>query len=1114
MSESIVIECRECGCRNDHGARFCESCGISLCSECPSCGAGVRAQQKFCRDCGQLLTANQSTPTRVRTPKHLAERILNARPAREGERKIATVLFADIAGSTALIRDLDIEEANRILEPTIDSMIDVVHHYEGTITHTAGDGVMAIFGAPIAHEDHALRACCAALDIQEAMRRVGAQIRRDFGLLLQVRVGINSGAVVVKVKYQEGDISVDYRAVGVSTHVAAKLEALAAPGSILLTQDTFALAEGFVRAGNMGEVTVKGIEGPIRIWELHGIDTRMRIHALAARGLSKFVGRRNEMELLERAAEDAKSARGQVVALVGEPGVGKSRLFIEFIHSSRMQDWLVLEAGSVSYGKATSYFPLVDLLTRYFNIHGRDDEQRVRDKIISKLSAFKEEMLLAQTPYFLGTLGLAVKNDEWTHLTPIERQRTMFDALKKLLIRESQKQPLCLVFEDLHWIDGQTRAFLDMLMESIPAVRLLLLVNYRPEYKCDWTSKSYFSQARINPLVAASADEMLDVLLGPYAELAPIKRQLMHVTEGNPLFLEESVRGLVESGVLVGEAGQRRSLGSLPEHYVPRTIEALLASRIDRLQPETKEILQCAAVIGIEISQTLLKAVSGMPQTDIETAVHELQAAEFLYEQTLFPDSTYTFKHAMTREVAYASLLRGRREELHARAARTIVELAGGRLEEHVERVAAHAEQGGLSDMALDYLERAGAKAFALYANAEAVGFFERALKALSYLPKSRPNLERAADLRFKLRNALLPLGAIDRTLQVLKELDPILASLGDRLRSARHAAFMCNHHFLAAEQRRAIEFGESGLAMARECSEALVQGELLYRIAQSYHLLGDNTRAITLLEESLGFTGGRREADHFELSVIPSVVNRTWLVSVLTECGDFSAGITHARRALEIAEECEHPLSQVLGWLSIGQVLLRKGEFDGAIGALERGMTLCSRHALPIWRLRILCSLGVAYAYCGRFEEGLKLAQEALDGASRMRLIVDQPMFLVGFGRASLLAGQNESALDSGKRALQIAVANEAKGNEAWARFLIGEAIQQSAEEAVREFMTAATLATACGALPLAAFCKDMSGRVLDGRGEHAAAKDLTSAAEATYAQLGMRPPPFHASH
>ena len=1109
MPDSAASKCEECGFQNDDQARFCISCGISLHERCPKCGAAVRARQNFCRACGEPLGTVRAGLSKLQTPEHLAKRISPA----DAERKIATVLFADIANSTEIISDLDAEEAKRLLVPAVEIMADAVHRYEGIIIRERGDGIMASFGAPVALEDHAVRACYAALEMQKAIRIRATEVARDLGLPLEVRVGINSGPILVTVKYEAGKVR-DIRVDGVPTHIAARLESLATPGTILLSSDTLALAEGFVRVRAMGPRTLKGIQNPVQVCQLEGVNTRMRIHALAARGLSKFVGRQHEIETLRRTAAQALSGRGQVVALVGEAGVGKSRVFLEFIHSPAMEGWLVLEAGSVSYGKATSYLPLVDLLTGYFDIHGRDDEQRVRDKIVGKLSAFGEEKLLAQTPFFLGALGMAVSNEVWTNLTPVERQSTMFGALKRLLIRESQKQPLCLVFDDLHWIDAETHAFLELLLESIPAARLLLLVNYRPEYQSSWTGKSYFSQVRIDSLPAASADEMLEVLLGSHAELGPIKQALMDVTEGNPLFLEESVRSLIESGVLVGKPGQRRPLGSLPAGFVPQTIEALLASRIDRLQPELKEILQCAAVIGNDIPQALLEAVAGMPQSDIERGVRELQAAEFLYEKTLFPETAYTFKHAMTREVAYASLLRERRKELHARAAHAIVALAAGRLEKHVERVAQHAEQGGLWDMALDYLERAGAKAFALYANAEAAGFFERGLNVLQQLPETRATLEQAVDLRFELRNALIALCELDRIRQSLEKIEPILTGLGDNARSARYAAFRCNHHFLAGEQRRAIEFGEAGLHLARECGDRVVQGELLYRLGQSYHLLGENRPAIALLEESLEFTVERRERNRFELSVIPAVVNRTWLVSVLAECGDFRAGMTHAKRALEISEKAEHPLSQVLGWLAVGHLLRRKGELDGAIGAMERGMALCNRYALPIWRLRLLSSLGVAYACCGRLSEGLELAQQALAGAERMRLIVDQPMLLVHLGQASLLGGRIDDALMYGKRALEAALAHEGKGNEAWARFLIARAYCASApgatDESAKELEAALRLAIACGALPLAAFCKTTLGEIHGRRGDKATAQDFTAAADATYADLDMRPLPL----
>jgi class 3 adenylate cyclase/tetratricopeptide (TPR) repeat protein len=1044
--------------------------------------------------------------SKIRTPQRLIEQV---RGSQEGERKIVTVLFADIASSTALIDDRDAEDARRILQPTVDAMIDIVHHYGG-ITREEGDGIMASFGAPIALEDHAIRACYAALDMQEASRIRAAEVRREFGMLFEVRIGINSGPVVVTVKHR-GEDFIDLRLDGVPTHIAKRVESLAAPGTILLTRDTLALAEGFVRVKTIGSVPLKGIAGPVEVYELEGVNTRNRMHALAARGLSKFVGRQDEIESLSRAATRAKAGHGQVVALVGEAGVGKSRIVLEFARSLEAQGWLILEGGSVSYGKATSYLPLIDLLSRYFQIQDRDTEQQVRERIGKKLLALGDEKLLAQMPLLSGILGISVSDVAWTNFHPFERQSLIFDAFKRLLVRESQNQPLCLVFEDMHWIDAETQTFLEMLLESIPAARILLLVNYRPEYENRWVGKSNFSQLRIDPLAAASVDELLDALLGSDAQLLPIKNRLIEATQGSPLFLEECVRSLIESGVLDQASDHAGPVGALSADFIPGTIGALLAARIDRLRPELKELLQCAAVIGNDIKEALLEAVTGIAQPDLRSAIHELQAAEFLYEKAPFPETEYAFKHAMTREVTYTSLLRERRVILHARAARALEILAAGRLDEHIERLADHAEKGAIWDKAVEYLQRSGLKAFALYANADAARFFERALAVLKKLPETPDNLRQAVDLRFDLRNALLPSFDTDRILRSLDELEPILARLGDNQRSAQYAAFRCNHHFLIGQQRRAIEFGETGVQLARECGDRVVLGQSLFRLAQSYHALGEYRQGILLLEQGLEFNANELHRGRHNLSIIPSILNRTWLAIALVECGDFSAGMRHARRALEIAEGAEHPLSEWLGWLSIGYVLSGKGEIEGAVGALERGLDLCNRWSFRVWRTRLVSDLGFAYARSGRAEKGLQLAAQAVSDGEKMRLIADKPRLLVRLGQVSLIAGQIEAALTLGKQAADIAMAHEAKGDEAWARFLIGRAYwasePQDLDESEKQLDVALRLAAACEARPLAAFCNSTLSGIYVRRGDQVRANEFGAAATATYRELGMQP-------
>ena len=1034
------------------------------------------------------------------------------RGSQDGERKIVTILFADIASSTALVDDRDAEDARRILKPTVDAMNDIVHHYGG-VSREQGDGIMASFGAPVALEDHAVRACYAALEMQEASLVRAAEVRREFGMLFEVRIGINSGPVVVTVKHQ-GEDFIALRFDGVSMHIANRVESLAAPGTILLTRDTLALVKGFVRVKTIGSVPLRGIAGPVEVYELEGVNTRNRMHALAAaRGLSKFVGRQDEIASLSRAATRAKAGHGQVVALVGEAGVGKSRIFLEFARSLRVQGWLILEGGSVTYDKATSYLPLVNLLSRYFQIQDRDTEQQVRERVGRRLSALGDEKLLAQLPLLTGALGISVSDDAWANSHPSERQTLIFDAVKRLLVRVSQNQPLCLVIEDLHWIDAEAQRFLETLLESIPTARLLLLVNYRPEYVNQWIGNSCFSQLRIDPLAAASADELLDTLLGSDAELLPIKKRLIEATQGNPLFLEECVRSLIESGVLDQASGHVRLVGSLPADFVPGTIEALLAARIDRLCPEPKELLQCAAVIGNDIKEALLEAVTGIAQPELRRAIHDLQVAEFLYEKAPFPEPEYAFKHSMTREVAYASLLREQRTILHARAARSIETLAAGRLDEHVERLADHAERGAIWDKALEYLQRSGLKAYSLYANSEAARFFERALTVLKKLPETPDNLRKAVDLRFELRNALLPSFETDRILHSLDELDPILARLGDKQRSARYAAFRCNHHFLIGQQRRAIEFGETGVHLARECADRVVLGESLFRVGQCYQALGEYRQAILLLEQGLEFNANELRHGPHDLSIIPSVLNRTWLTIALVEHGDFSAGMKHAKRALEIAEGAEHQLSEMLGWLSIGHVLSCKGEIEGAIGALERGLDLCNRWSFRGWRTRLVSALGLAYARSGRVERGLELAVQAVSDGDKMSLIADKPRLLVRLGQASLIAREIEPALTLGRQAAAIAVAHEAKGDEAWARFLIGRAHWASEpkdpDKSEKQLDIALRLATACEARPLAAFCATTLCEIYTRRGDQVRAKEFDAAAAATYRELGMQPLP-----
>ena len=660
-----------------------------------------------------------------RAPRHLAEHVLRTRAALEGERKQVTVLFADVKGSLALIEDADPEDARRILDAALGVMMDAVHRYEGTVNRVLGDGIMALFGAPIAHEDHAVRACYAALAIQRAMQVQAAALRGAHGVEVSVRVGLNSGEVLVRAI--GNDLSMDYDAIGQTVHLASRMEQLASPGTIRLTAATASLAEGFVDLRALGQVPVKGLSQPIEAFDLMGVGTaRTRLQAAAGRGLTPFVGRQNELSALDRARDLAAAGQGQVVALVGEPGVGKSRLFYEFTHTARMRPWLILEGTSVSSGRASSWAPVVDLLKAYLDIAPGNDRRRSAEKVLGKVLML-DEALKPILPAVLALLDLPVEDAAWHALSPPQRRRRTLDGLKSLLVRETQRQPLALILEDLHWIDGETQALLDSLVESMPTCRILLLVNYRPEYRHGWGSLAHYTQRRGDPLEAAGAEELLSALLGEAAELSELRRRLLEASEGNPLFLEESVRNLVDADVLAGERGAYRLVRQPREIEVPASVSAIIAARIDRLGAAEKTALQLAAVIGEDVPLALIAAVSDLPSDELDAALAELRRRELLYEARLFPDIAYAFRHGLTRRVAYDGLLHESRRALHARVAEALEARHAEHLDEAVEILAHHFEQGAVWPKAAAYFMSAAGRAKQRYTYSTALELAQRA---------------------------------------------------------------------------------------------------------------------------------------------------------------------------------------------------------------------------------------------------------------------------------------------------------------------------------------------------------------------------------------------------
>jgi class 3 adenylate cyclase/tetratricopeptide (TPR) repeat protein len=977
------MRCPQCQQDNPPQAKFCLECGTRLVLTCAQCGTELPAGAKFCLECGQPVGTRPVMPSRFATPetytpKHLAEKILTARSDLAGERKQVTVLFADIKGSLELIADRDPEEARHILDPVLEHLMAAVHRYEGTVNQVMGDGIMALFGAPVAHEDHAVRACYAALAMQAALRRYGEEVRRTHGLAVQSRVGLNSGDVVVRAI--SNDLHMDYSAIGQTTHLAARMEQLATPGSILLTATTLRLVEGLVQVQALGPIPVKGLAEPVEVFELIGASTvRRRLQAAVARGLTRFVGRQTELDALSHAQERAGAGHGQVMALVGEAGVGKSRLVYEFVHSHRTRAWLVLESASVSYGKATPYFPVIDLLKRYAHVEEHDDIRTIRAKVTGQVLTL-DETLQDAIPALLALLDALPEESPFLRLDPPQRRQRTLTALKRVLLRESQVQPLLLVCEDLHWIDTETQALLDSLVESLPSAPLLLLVNYRPEYQHGWGSKTYYTQLRLDPLPPLSADAFLHALLGDDASLKPLTPLLIARTEGNPFFLEESVRTLVETGVLQGERGAYH-LGQAPQTIqVPATVQAVLAARIDRLPPAEKGLLQTAAVIGHEVSLPLLQAIADLSEEVLHRSLAHLQATEFLYETRLFPECAYTFKHALTHEVAYGGLLQERRRALHARIVAALEALAGDRVAEQVERLAHHALRGEVWDKALAYSRQAGEKAMARSAHREAVGYFEQALSALPHLPETRATREQAIDLRLALRTALVPFGDLERILVCLREADALAAVLDDYRRLGQAARFLSRHFFFMGAYDESITSAQHTLALATANGDVVLHALANFHLGIAYQAQGDYRQAMDCFNQTVVCLDGAQRYERFGQVIFPVVHSCANLASCHAELGTFAEGHALGAEGLRIAEVVEHPASLMYSSWGMGLLSLRQGDLHQALPLLERAVSVCQDADLPVWFPWVATALGAAYTLVGRVSDAVLLLTRAME--------------------------------------------------------------------------------------------------------------------------------------
>ncbi len=1078
------MRCRNCNAENSEGQKFCDNCGASLTNRCPRCGAATRPGQRFCGDCGRALTpaapasAPRSDSIRVQAVHE------SDREVPKGERKMVTALFADLKGSTELMEGLDPEEARAIIDPALTLMIDAVRRYDGYVVQSTGDGIFAMFGAPVAHEDHPQRALYAAMRMRDELRRYSAEVVADGGNPIQGRIGVNTGEIVVR-NIETGERQVEYTPIGHTVNLASRMQAVAPIGSIAATDATRKLCEGYFLFTALGPTRVRGVSEPVEVHEVTGLGPlKTRLQAAMRRGLSRFVGRNGELAQMKRALELARNGHGQIVAAIGEPGIGKSRLFFEFKAVSQ-SGTLVLEAYSVSHGKASAYLPLIELLRDYFRIAADDDAKLRREKVIGKLLALDralEDTLLCVLALVANEAGV----QPLMQMDPQIRRRRTQDAVKRILLRESLDQPLVIVFEDLHWIDGETQQFLNILADAIANTRILLLVDYRPEYHHQWGNRSYYTQLRLDPLRQENEAEMLSALLGDSAELQPFKRMVTERAQGNPFFVEEIVQALFDQGVLAHN-GNIAVLRPLAQVNLPATVQGMLAARIDRLAPDEKELLQTLAAVGRDFRLRLIQKLADCSDVELNRMLAALEAAEFIYEQPAMGDVEYVFKHALTQEVAYNSMLVERRRLLHGRIGEAIESLFAARLDDRIKELAHQYSRSDNLTKAVHYLHRAGEQA--------AARSFEEAMSqlstALEFLQKLEPSSSRDAQelaIRVALTNPLFvvnpfPAAQLDRNLRRARELSERLGQmqllarvllnfffanwvsddLGLMRETARMALELASRtrisltHF---DQDRYLYDAEiivfcagwtNGFlaAWTGEYSAARAHLERALAISPSTEasLLKDPGIAISLVDtiEYLAFMlwmlGCPEQARRHEQR-LASLTNNpidpfAWAIDIhgilMIRCEflrDFQGMKEQAEELLRRSREGGTSYTVVLGLVWLGRIMVAEGEFDAGIRTLVQGMdAFKARGDVGSYDL-FRYTAAVAYLQAGRVERGLTVVREAIAKSGATSLYGADLYRLEG--EFLLMAGALEDEVEkSFRQAIAIAQRQEAKSWE-----------------------------------------------------------------------------------
>lgn len=1031
---STAARCIACG-GDLTAAGACKSCGKLSHVQCTHCGARMPHGSRYCSSCGtnlgrQLAMAFGSGATAApRLPAHLAQRILASQATIEGERRRVTILFADIKGSTGLIEGLDPEAAEALLGQPLRRMIDAVHRYDGTVNRIQGDGIMALFGAPIAQEDNAARAVYAALDMQAAVRSLSSE-------QLAIRVGLHCGEVVVRAV--NNDFSFEYDAVGASVHLAARMEQMAAPGAIYCTHEVAQQTEGLIRFKSLGPLSIKGFREPREVIEILGLtNARTRWDVSSARGLTPFINRAEEMASLRELLQGANEGRFQAVTVVGDPGVGKSRIVHEFLGIAELRNWTVFRASAAAYRKNTAYLVIGSLLRAWFQIAETDSSATAKDRVRREVQT-SDESSLPSLPAIYSLLDLHFDDADWQRLEASERRHQIVGALKRIAREAAVRGPTVLFVEDMQWVDDGSQSLLKDLIVSDIQGPILLLMTCRRDYQHLPKSDARHRVVTIDTLDADTAGVFVRALLGDNPKLEPVRSLIISRTEGTPLFIEETVRSVVEVGDL--SDGLLSELDEGPKALkIPPTVQEVIAARIDRLAPEHKALLQAASIVGEEITPGLLQAITDLPGQVLVGLLADLERADFVNQDHTASSERFVFRHALTHEVAYSSLLYSTRQALHARLVSAIEDQYRDRLEEHIDKLAHHAVHGELWSKAINYLRLAGNKALERSAYTAARIPFEQAIAILEKQPRTPENAKLGIDIRLMMRAIFGATGDYDRLDRYLLEAEALAESIGDSLRLAQVNVAKALTSNFRGDLDASIQCGVRARDLAGNIGNHTVSLAATVYIGQARMWRGDFKQAVDLLDGN-SWTKGALRHERIITTGTTSVLWLGMLGASAAYLGDFARAALICKEACGIADEGRRPYDVALAYWYAGFVASHQGDVCKALIALEHAWGVCNSNQVYSLVPILGTTLGYTYALSSRKADGIKHLEQAVGFSCKANFAYAEAWSTTYRGFANAVAGQYAHTFKDANRALELARNHKFRAVEAAALRLLGE--------------------------------------------------------------------------